>query len=71
MTETKGPIMTLQLGQTVHTQTQTGVVAGRIVGTEDRDVSRHGDGQPQLFLCVALPDPFDEWKWFPAHEVTA
>lgn len=71
MTETKGPIMTLQLGQTVHIQTPTGAVAGRIVGTEDRDTSRHGDGQPKPFVCVALPAPCDEWRWFPAHEVTA
>lgn len=63
--------MTIQLGQAVQIQTPTGPVSGRIVGTEDRDTSRHGNGQSQPFVCVAMSDPSDEWRWFPAHEVTA
>ena len=63
--------MAIALGQTVQIQTPTGLLGGRVVGTEDRDTSRHGDGQTQPFVCVALPDPLDEWRWFPAHEVTA
>lgn len=61
--------MNVRLGQTVHIQTPTGVIAGRVVGTEDRDTSRHGNQQPRPFLCVALPDPIDEWRWFPAHDL--
>jgi hypothetical protein len=63
--------MTIALGQTVQIQTPTGILGGRVVGTEDRDPSRHGNGQTQPFVCVALTDPSDEWRWVPANEVTA
>lgn len=63
--------MTIQLGQTVQIQTPTGVTAGRVVGTEERDVSRNGSGRLEQFVCVAIADPRDEWKWFPIDEVTA
>ncbi|MHB0955910.1 MAG: hypothetical protein ACYC0X_05955 [Pirellulaceae bacterium] len=62
--------MSIELGQPVTIPTPAGPVAGRVVGLEDRDPSRHGTGKPTPFVCVALPDPSTPWLWVPAGEVT-
>lgn len=62
--------MTIPLGSTVTVQTPAGPLAGRVVGTEQRDNSRHGTGTPVPFVCLAVADPSNEWRWVPASEVT-
>ncbi|MHB8973589.1 MAG: hypothetical protein ACYC3X_25475 [Pirellulaceae bacterium] len=60
--------MTIEFGQHIQITTPNGPLSGRVVGTEDRDPSRHGNGQAQLFVCVAMADS-NEWRWFSTNEV--
>ncbi|MHB9081064.1 MAG: hypothetical protein ACYC3X_26630 [Pirellulaceae bacterium] len=62
--------MTIELGQPVTIATPSGPLSGKVVGFENRDCSRHGNGQPKPYLCVAT-DTDGEWRWFPESVVTA
>lgn len=60
-----------RLGDRVRAATPTGHVTGKVVGTEDRDTSRNGNGRAEPLVCVA-PDPDqpnDTWLWLPAAAV--
>ncbi len=57
-----------QIGQHITTNTPRGPITGRIVGTEQHEVSCHGGGNPETFLCVA-PEARGAWIWLTAAAV--
>lgn len=60
-----------RLGNRVRAATPTGHVTGKVVGTENRDTRRGGNGLAEPFVCIA-PDAgqsHDMWLWLPSAAV--
>lgn len=55
-----------QIDDHVTVRTPTGPITGLVIGSENRDASRSGTGQPQPFICVATGE---DRRWFPAAAV--
>jgi len=53
------------IGDRVTASTSRGIVRGRVVGTETRDTTRHGTGEPVSLVCVVV-DGGDAWQWLRA-----
>ena len=59
---------TIPLRENVTVTTSNGPIIGRVVGTEQRDPTRHGNDELIPYVCVRVDDTGD-WAWFPASDV--
>ncbi len=61
---------TIRLRENVTVTTSNGPIIGRVVGTEQRDPSKHGNGDLVQYVCVRV-DSTGDWLWFPGDQVRA